>query len=407
MRISYRFWPVGQGLFSSGMLDLYGQNRFRWVYDCGTVSVQKGIDSSIEKLEHACGEKKPRIDLLVISHFDRDHISGLIKLLAKFSVGTLLLPYMPLWQRLFHGLAAKVGMQDELMDFFLNPAEYISNINGAEVAELIFVPSTDGEGPIETPSQDGDERLQGVRRDVKPDEESGLALRKKFVVKFLVSQKLVFNKLWEFVPYNDAQVLKDHMPKPIIDFQASVASLISDLLKQKSDVVLAKIQALYDEQFGKSSQRRNLISLFLYAGPVASHRIVEICGCATKGLKRCERFFRREDAKEAELGTSILYTGDGFLGTRARLNALKGHFGASRLDKLVCFQIMHHGAQGNWQSGLAKEFAPNYSIFSSDPSRRKTKHPHASVKDDFKSFGPIQVNVRSFTLNFFARGFNV
>src|SRR5438105_2163589 len=98
---SYHFYPVGQGLFSSGSIqrDSEQKPRFLWVYDCGSSSGEAFIESGIRGLARSAGDPK-RIDLLTLSHFDHDHISGVVRLLREFKIGTLLLPYMPLAQRL-------------------------------------------------------------------------------------------------------------------------------------------------------------------------------------------------------------------------------------------------------------------------------------------------------------------
>ena len=55
------------------------------------------------------------------------------------------------------------------------------------------------------------------------------------------------------------------------------------------------------------------------------------------------------------------------------------------------FQVMHHGAKGNWHRGVGKAVRPVFSVFSSDPGR-KLGHPHKPVALDFKPYGPTQVN---------------
>lgn len=91
----FEFHPVGQGLFCSG--ELFSlcdtsisnpRNLFRWVYDCGTSSKRSLLDEAIDQAFTAplCKqETEPTIDLLVISHFDKDHISGLPKLLNNYT----------------------------------------------------------------------------------------------------------------------------------------------------------------------------------------------------------------------------------------------------------------------------------------------------------------------------------
>jgi glyoxylase-like metal-dependent hydrolase (beta-lactamase superfamily II) len=120
---SYHFYPVGQGLFSAGSIRRQDEDssRFLWVYDCGTSSSQDLEDAGILDLKRFANGRS-RVDLLVLSHFDHDHISGVVRLLKEFEVGTLLLPYMPLAQRLVMAFEeGSGGGNDPLTGFYLNP----------------------------------------------------------------------------------------------------------------------------------------------------------------------------------------------------------------------------------------------------------------------------------------------
>ena len=78
------FWNVGQGLFSSGKVSLDNNKEFIWVYDCGTSSSQKLLSSCISKMKREYPNEY--IDLLAISHFDKDHISGIKELLKNYKI---------------------------------------------------------------------------------------------------------------------------------------------------------------------------------------------------------------------------------------------------------------------------------------------------------------------------------
>lgn len=86
---TFKFWPVGQGLFYTGSI-LNGD--FNFVYDCGSNDEQyiNGcVDMYLETLGH------PRlIDFVVISHLHYDHFSGLYGLATKAKIKKLYLPYL-------------------------------------------------------------------------------------------------------------------------------------------------------------------------------------------------------------------------------------------------------------------------------------------------------------------------
>ena len=73
---SFKFYPVGQGLFYSG--SLFG-GAYHFVYDCGTESLQKYLNNAInsytQELRRTTDEAI--IEFVVISHLHEDHFSGL------------------------------------------------------------------------------------------------------------------------------------------------------------------------------------------------------------------------------------------------------------------------------------------------------------------------------------------
>jgi len=63
-----------------------------------------------------------------------------------------------------------------------------------------------------------------------------------------------------------------------------------------------------------------------------------------------------------------------------------------RIERVAVFLVMHHGAERNWQKGVAEAMAPLFSVFSSDPNRKQWGHPHGAVLRDFWRHGPVQVD---------------
>ena len=142
VHFSYRFHPVGQGLFASGYLMKTGEHQpdFSWVYDCGSSSSSKLVADGIVRLEKEIGDHG-QIDLLVLSHFHKDHINGVCRLLKKFKVGTLMLPYMPLAQRLVVAFEAGSGSPGAAQTaFYLNPVAFLLAQDGPGIGRILFVP---------------------------------------------------------------------------------------------------------------------------------------------------------------------------------------------------------------------------------------------------------------------------
>lgn len=404
-RFHYVFHPVGQGLFASGGIafETHGNRRFFWVYDCGTSSSPDLLQDAIADLVSLHVE--PYIDLATISHFDRDHISGFPELLRQFSIHTLLLPYVPLWQRILIAFEEEIGVDEAEMLFFVNPVAYLNGLDGRIGRILLVLPS----GP-EGPPPPGPERLSrdpegghdGSLLAIPPsdlyipsdDDFDKEALKEaRGGVDFLRPGKaLSLRGLWEFVPYND-QELAPHASDAFVE---AVEHEKNNLLTANNESArtrsLKALKSCYDNEFGTSSEKRNLISLFLYGGPVRA--------CWTKSF--LHKYRNCVPCPFSEFMTlfcdglatpgSILYTGDGYLDTPHRLKQLITYLDTSRIADVTCFQVMHHGSDNNCHQGVAKAIAPTFSVFCSDPAHKKFRHPDESILRDFWSYNPVRVD---------------
>ena len=421
-RFSFHFFPVGQGLFSSGSILRHGEGtaRFLWVYDCGTASSRSLVTSGLRRLLKFAGTRR-RIDLLVLSHFDHDHVSGVVSLLKEFKIGTLVLPYMPLAQRLIIGFEeGSGGTDDPLTDFYLNPVAFLLAQEGPGIERILFVPPSGNEGPdypgeLPTPREPGPENEPRIDFDSRmPENADDLGTRmragqqtaEKAAIAFLRpgSRITLGSCLWEFIPYNDDPV------EPIApEFESKVAEQHEALLSATSsahrDKALKELKDAYDEHFGAGSVERNMISLFLYSGPIYSswkacwltegqsmswpeighwHHwpFPDLHAWTLEGLPR----------EPLRSRCSILYSGDGYLDTNERLQRLIRYLDERRVRRIGVFQVMHHGAEANWHPGVARAIDPLFSVFCSDPERKRWKHPHAPVLRDFWRCGAVQVD---------------
>jgi hypothetical protein len=375
------------------------------VYDCGTSSSQTQLRQRILELP-LYGERRDRLGLVTISHFDNDHVSGIPTLLSNFAVDTLLLPYIPLWKRLLLAFKEGVGPGDEPMGFFVNPAAYLTAIPGSDITRIVFV-STGGQAePTQPGGPPGPPQVLHDTLHIQFDSDhphdpadlpfpTGAAAKTQ--VAFLKGGgTLRIPGFWEFVPYNDeVEVEMEHTFQTAVD--ASRQRLLTTAAPEERGTALAELKQLYDDQFGNTSEERNAISLFLYAGPVypAWDLTRPLAAVVWRpdfpnphiGLRTVARL-RRGPLPQC----SILYAGDGYLDMPDRLARMAGFFGRLRIERLGAFQVMHHGARGNWHKGVAQALAPEFSIFSSDPNHKRLRHPHPPVLRDFWGYSPIQVD---------------
>ncbi|MEK7950947.1 hypothetical protein [Luteolibacter soli] len=379
-----RHYPWKRSLFFNGARFTPGsekepwpRTRLNWVYDCGTSSSQSLVNEGIHDLQRWCFRGSP-IDILTISHFDRDHISGICRLIESKKVRLLLLPYIPLAKRILIAFEEKITPGDELMGFFTNPVDYLADRGGPGIEEILFIPPSPPNGPDfpddEAGSFEGDGPLPlRFERQPPPDseesEQHGNQRRPYPKVSHLKEGGGVrVPGIWEFVPYN-YQLKHDLEEEFYKEVLSERSILLSTCKKHEKEAALGRLKKVYEEKF-RSSRKRNEISIFLYSGPVYSRWKTEFMPpylISDRG--------------------SILYSGDGFLDSINRVDRLTKFLQKKRMEKTGVFQVMHHGSKHNWFPGLASQIAPEFSVFSAGG----ITHPHREVTDDFKLHWPIHV----------------
>lgn len=391
-RLMLDWWPVGQGLFSSGALVGEQGPPVNWVYDCGTTSSGALLDGALgaffrqQDLINASN-----VRLCVLSHFDRDHVSGIVRLIEGTPVTTLLLPYVPLWRRLVIALAEGVEADDPLFAFYLDPVAFLAGGDReGRIGEIVFVPSSEPEDSPPSEPEDFEGGPSGGEIDLKvergdpPDEaadDPAATSHAGVQVRFLrPAGRILAPLLWEFVPYNDANLSPSATPA----FLAAAAPLLTTLLHDPIDRAnaLTDLKAVYDHNFGSTSELRNLISLFLYSGPLGRLRSQP----GTPGARAAHPSPEHNRCAQ-------IYTGDGTLDAGPRFDAFERFFsGSGRLARAAFFQVMHHGSRRNWHEGIAAKVRPSVSLFSSDPAHKHFGHPHGEVLRDFWGYGAVQID---------------
>lgn len=121
--------PVGQGaMYSERFLNKEGETNFLAVYDCGSDNLRK-----LEREISASFTKTDNIDLLFISHLDKEHINGIRKLKdAVNSIKTVILPLIPASQKCIYLL-----MEDEISRrIILEPEKFFSDSNIVKVKSV-------------------------------------------------------------------------------------------------------------------------------------------------------------------------------------------------------------------------------------------------------------------------------
>ncbi|HAS14186.1 MAG TPA: hypothetical protein DCS01_02665 [Idiomarina abyssalis] len=375
------FNNVGQGLFAEVYVGDDSGNEFRIVYDCGTSNRQRVVKDAILASTHRA--KNRPIDLLVISHFDKDHISGVIDLIRTQQVRSIMLPKFSYVLRVaFASLKDNSELSNsDVREVLENPVSKLSNIHqqahGDDTPRFILV---GGEESYEFPFSRYGNSISS-EKDVltvpsgTPRSES-------------LSRQNVGARVFEVVPYVDDQVILKDLKTFEINAAREVIELLGNGERDEKQQALNNLKDLYTRTFGGSPYRKNIISLFLFIGPLSSQR--DISTLTYKYRDKKQETVISDNLRRG----SILFTGDGFLNTLARWNTLVSELKQTRIDSVAIFQVMHHGSKRNWFRGLASCVNPLASVFSSDPNLRNTRHPSESVIKDFIYFNPIQVDQR-------------
>lgn len=369
----------------------HGSGRvFNWVYDCGTTSGAAQRDLSIAS--YRANLVNNHVDLVTLSHFDADHINGIVALLRNLSVGHLLLPYVPLWRRLLVAMTEEIDAGDGLLDFFIDPVSYLSREIGEGLKTVIFVPeaSRDDIAPpteesliIEGPM--GDPYIQSGEPPATSEGDPSVENSGRINVHFLQSGGgVIIPHLWEFVPFNDPGK-RPAMSTPFAKWCTHISKIFARSGPSRSEA-LKRLKKHYNRRLGKTVEDKNVISTYLYSGPVGDSLRLQHYGANTM-----VRFNAIKD------NFSVLCTGDAYLNNGTRLAALQRFYRADRrLERSGIFQVMHHGSSANWCPGLANTLRPAVSIISSDPNfrhgRAREGHPHSRVLRDFWPWCPARVD---------------
>lgn len=381
----FNLWPVGQGLFYSGNIEYGPGKSFNFVYDCGSSS--QNIDKIVDcYVETSLIDKT--LDMLVISHFDEDHISGIPKLLTEVKkIKKIFIPY-------------KNGIENYLL-FLAFIYGNDGNIN-EKVDEIILVNSTEPENENEN-NRDFEE----LNTSIEIEDNFSLPNIK---VGVLNDSSINYRNFWKFKFYNTYLRKTDFTSK----IKEEIKTLIKDsgckgleeLLKKLNSPVkndencdkeisvknsLKKIYEKYcSSSYGNSKQNQS--SLCLYHSPLLNNVNTEILISNHLGLISSLLPYDFFSVMGTKPGT--LLTGDISLKQEKqskRYNDFKKHYENEHLDVLY-FLTPHHGSSKNWNKYVLYDFPMAYFYLNSAGLSNKFNHPSDSVVGNIIKSGRYILN---------------
>lgn len=324
------FIPVGQGAFYKEKFD-----DFTIVYDCGTLK----DNDFIKKIIKNNFNKDEVIDILFISHFHKDHISGIQFLKEHCNIKNVVLPY--LHENEITALALESYLTDSDDDFeyltdFLNYEFFF----GEEDINVIFFGENSSEDFEENPESviDVDSRIRSINR----------------------GQRISSSKVrdWFFVPFNRNNKINLNTFKTILNREGLNPSEIKEILKNKKidKQKYREIKKLFNEVSKRDNHIHkklnamiNYNSMMVYSGPInPSYRLIndfmrpEYCYYHSRYFRYYRGYF-----EDFRYRVGCIYTGDSNLENDI-LSVAYGKYS----DFVGTIQIPHHGSKENFNQSL-------------------------------------------------------
>lgn len=411
----YTYYNVGQGLFHSGKI-----GDFTFVYDCGSFNKDALIKSITDYRKNNIHNIHKYIDLLVLSHFDADHINGLDMLLDEVKVDTVVIPYISLVDRII--IASKSQNKDQEDWYYLFMYDNITYLKNKGVKNIVVI------------NHDDDSTLT-LDNDINLDNNSDLTLEWGKMVEttlpknnildnnsgdsdfqvFNDSGHIMLSNMWVFKFYAQeiSEKIKDNSKvKKRKNNKASKPTRERFLQILKSKKIIDKSKPI-NEQIKKAimnptlrskivdayrtiSKDLNYTSLMMYNGPLGRYNNEPKYYTYTYQPKmivasylRNVRYLKTND--EGIFGQ--LMTGDAFINTQKKYQDFKNHFGWL-LKKAIVVLAPHHGSHRNWNGSILASctnawlwvasagFSNNYAHPSYEVVMDILKHNRAFIKCD-------------------------
>ena len=353
MMSKFKLCNVGQGLFYIGEINLSNRKTFKFIYDCGGNNISGAINQHITQDDV--------IDMLVISHFDDDHINGLPDLFNKVSkIKRIFIPYY------------------KEIENYLLLMSYIYG-NGAtfdKVDEIILVNSSEGVEDEQDFNEIITEEVPDINRYNLPNVKVGIIRNKVLSVE----------KKWIFKFYN-ARISTD-ISTVISDINNLISNNnrkdLEELLKLNLNTAKVGLRTIYSNYCSSkyNNSKQNQSSLCLYHTPIKKE---------TPGIHlMLDNGVRFEHyTKIHQFGTML--TGDISLKTKKNpknYNEFKEHY-KNEIDNIGIFLLPHHGANNNWNSLILEDFMRTLIFLNSSGINNRFKHPGSMVIKELQNDGRI------------------
>lgn len=352
MEIIRTIHPVGQGAFYSEKFISDNGHQNIVVYDCGTKSKDyQYLTAELASYFH----KDKVIDLFFVSHFDEDHINGIIRLKdLGVKIKTVVVPLIDKKDKWFYVCMGSVSVMEALDD----PKSFFGADN------VIDVESVDENRLNDNDETNNEEiNIEGSDRRIK----SGSRMRLSGLQQF-----------WVYIPYNfdEDQRIKvliggleknDYFVKKAKGKDCSVEELLHDVDFIRKN--FKKINSIYKSICNDGANR---CSLVVYSGPISRQDIPVARLCCCRDHIWCGYRWIR---------CGSLYLGDTDLNQGRRLKIIEQLkvFLKYCIDEVGTIQLPHHGAIKNFNNLLLSYNDQRKLFFASFGNGNTYGHPSYDV----------------------------
>jgi len=368
---NFTFNPIGQGGFYTGNISKHRwpYGKFNFVYDCGRKKI--GIDNLEESINRFKGslpridDKTRKLDLLILSHIDEDHVNGVKQLLTDVKCKQIYMPYLTPIQRLFIALRNELDDTSDYIEFIISPHDYLFNIGGEDI-EIVYILGNQADelgGDNQEPKEVEPEKIvlsledpieDIAESDLPTEIEDGIKSRIKFTKG---NKRIKLSLIWEFYFYNEPidsnkMTLFENIIMRIfntIDFSKTDLETILRDSKQTT-----KLRNIYKNT--KIFKNTNSTSLIVQHKPLNyknaffnkntySSEPYHYFSPHNRNFIR-NKYINKNYLLNKRWGSTLL-TGDIHLDKIENSIYIKNH-----LPECKVLQVPHHGSDLSWQLGL-------------------------------------------------------
>ena len=355
------FHNVGQGLFYSGKIESKNK-EFNFIYDCGSEKENQLKEVISDYLNHL---NRKNIDMLVISHFHKDHINGLEYLLKNNKPQYIFLPYFTDIHRLY--ILSKnlyfAQKNDWYLTFLENPSQYLID-NGIDENKIYLI------HPSEHNGEDNEENIDPTDNfEIQENLEKTNNTTNALPGQHRTDKGYVKVGYWLFKFFN--------LKVDLSDFENCIKEKNIDI--KKINLSNNKDIANLKECYKKIKGNFNDTSLVMLHKPLIK-RLKYYLDTEFYYLDCFLRYCRLFDCDYIcnNRTYSQILTGDINLKNKNNFDEFNQHY-KKYLDEICLFQIPHHGAKLNWNKQLLQNLKNCCFWVASAGRYNKYNHPSFSI----------------------------